>query len=992
MEKFVEYLPIKSFPWYETLLLILFGVFGTIVIGFSVILNSHNSFHCFNEIISKTKETSLIKNIESSCWRQYKNDLLYSQHIALMVTLNVGVVLLLSVVYGYFMKHRVKRLENIDPSINNNSDRENLMAQYPQDAHFRNASFHSPFCLYSTYMFYLTIRLISLIIFVTMFFKAKFPYNFSCSLHETSAFTSFNVTIVNCKNDGGDESETIFCIVATVDVVVMILTIFELIYLAYMFYNFRCFASENEFFTVFILQKRSVFPKWLEKMKKTYEEFEMSEDFGGDKKDWRKLDDIYVNVIMQTGRQRTNAYPEAFRRHEIFDFHLNVQSNAQKLTKVTEIFKPIKGEQESLYPRSILVIGRPGIGKTMLANKIMHEWKNNKDAFWHDKIVLLLRCHALKTGSITLKNMLIDCDGLPSEMFPQIYENILNYPEKAVFIIDGLDELSIENEGVRTAGPAHHNAEMPAFQLLSMLLKGNLLHGSTVLITSRPTAEYAFDKLKYGRTVEILGFFEDQIKEYVDKFCQEDKRSRDLILNCIDSSNEIRSLCYIPVNTYIVCLTLKECFINDAKDIPKTTTELYKRAVKILIWRHHPRCKDGSIPKPNKGYLVKKLPKELDNDMKILKNLAKKGIETGSLIFDEPNLADNKNLADCGLFHQLPDKRRDFYCFLHLTLQEFLTAWCVVDNWRNIEIFLDDHAEDSKWYMVIEFIAGLVGDTKKRKKIEDISVVTKRLQNWISNLFLSDGNKALGFLGMKCLYELQDDDEMRSACKSNNFSERISIDKVSFTPLDSNALFEFLSECRQLKELKFSSCQFLDNHSVVRLSKYLSNATACNVISLKIYSCGVNNKSKHLSEALKIGDEDAKYLSEAMKTENCKLTKLDLSCNNIGVKGAKSLREALKTNNCKLTELYLDDNNIGDEGAKYFSEALKSENFKLTKFDLSSNYIGDKGAVYLSEAVRTENCKLTELYLYSNKIGDKGAKCLSLALPSEDCKHTDIRY
>ena len=96
------------------------------------------------------------------------------------------------------------------------------------------------------------------------------------------------------------------------------------------------------------------------------------------------------------------------------------------------------------------------------------------------------------------------------------------------------------------------------------------------------------------------------------------------------------------------------------------------------------------------------------------------------MIFEEENNTEFQDLANCGVFHQIPHKRRFFYCFLHLTLQEFLAAWCIVDDWQNLGKFLDDHDADPKWHLVIEFIAGLVGDMKKRGEVEDINVVEQR--------------------------------------------------------------------------------------------------------------------------------------------------------------------------------------------------------------------------------------------------------------------------
>ncbi|XP_046841785.1 NACHT, LRR and PYD domains-containing protein 3-like [Xenia sp. Carnegie-2017] len=766
------------------------------------------------------------------------------------------------------------------------------------------------------------------------------------------------------------------------------------------------------------MKKREVIRKWLEKIKNdfyTYRIFEIRDDYGDDENYWRKFDDIYVNVIMQAERQLENAYPETFKRHEIFNCHLKIHEDAKKLTKVTEIFKPSWKKTEQSFPRSILVIGRPGIGKTMLAKKLIYEWKRSSDDFWHDKLALLIRCRTIAYDNlITIKDMLSNCDGLSNEQFAQIYDFIQSNPDRIILIFDGLDELPLNNERLRFVGSVCADAKLPAFTLLSMLVENKLLRNATVLITSRPTAEFAFKSLKFDRTVEILGFFEDQIIEYVDRFCGEDKNTMELILNYIKSSHELRSLCYIPVNTYIICLTLKECFINNSKDIPKTTTELYKRAVKILLWRHHPRCKAGLIPKPNRGYLIKDLPKELGEDIQKMKSLAKKGIDAGKLIFDEPSLAEFPNLANCGLFHQIPDKRRDLYCFLHLTLQEFLAAWFIIGDLQKVGKFLDDHVKDPKWHLVIEFIAGLMGDVKRKGNIMDIQAVNdveKRLKTWITQLTLNERNQTLGLLGVKCLYELQDRNIIKSACKAlesavSSSCRRITIANVSFTPVDSNSLFEFLSECIHITKLRFSFCKFLDNHSCLRMKLFLSNMIASDLISLQFLSCKLNYHFwKYLSEALKsenckltelcingdkLTNQCAKYISEALINENCKLVKLIIYDNELTDQGLKDLSKALKSDRCKLNALNISDNKVTDEGANYVSEALKTKHCKLNKLDISNNEVTDKGAKDICQAIKNENCNLTELHMCDSKLSDQVAEELGISLESGKCKLTKL--
>ena len=113
--------------------------------------------------------------------------------------------------------------------------------------------------------------------------------------------------------------------------------------------------------------------------------------------------------------------------------------------------------------------------------------------------------------------------------------------------------------------------------------------------------------------VEILGFAIAEIQEYVEKFCKDDDGTR--MWNLIQESAELLSLCYIPIICFIVCFTLKKCIEQEKcissvnRRFPRTLTELYKRAMRAILWDHHPTCKN-------------------------LKRLAKNGMDKGELIFE----------------------------------------------------------------------------------------------------------------------------------------------------------------------------------------------------------------------------------------------------------------------------------------------------------------------------------------------------------------------
>ena len=78
-------------------------------------------------------------------------------------------------------------------------------------------------------------------------------------------------------------------------------------------------------------------------------------------------------------------------------------------------------------------------------------------------------------------------------------------------------------------------------------------------------------------------------------------------------------------------------------------------------------------------------------------------------------------ISDCGLFNKLEDKRQNIFCFLHLTIQEFLAALHVVDDMDNVESFLSEHIENPKWHLVILFVAGLIGDKFKEMESQRYS-------------------------------------------------------------------------------------------------------------------------------------------------------------------------------------------------------------------------------------------------------------------------------
>ena len=296
-----------------------------------------------------------------------------------------------------------------------------------------------------------------------------------------------------------------------------------------------------------------------------------------------------------------------------------------------------------------------------------------------------------------------------------------------ILIFDGLDELQVDCDNCwREAEdtPNDHNWCMSIFSVFKKLVSGTFLPGATVLITSRPTAEHIYNKLPFEINFEILGFTKPEIEDYVKKFCEHDNAISTRMWNLIQESAELLSLCYIPVSCFIICLTLKKC-IDSKFNVPRTMTELYKRAIRIILWDHNPAYKT----KPKEiDYLKTKLPEDLQQILVKLKTLAKTGIQKRELIFQIETGDELHTMRNCGLFNSLSKDESHYCCFLHLTIQEFLAASELVDKIsgpEDVESFLSTHIADSNWHLVIQFFAGLLAD-KFRKDKSTMEIMCKR--------------------------------------------------------------------------------------------------------------------------------------------------------------------------------------------------------------------------------------------------------------------------
>ena len=719
-----------------------------------------------------------------------------------------------------------------------------------------------------------------------------------------------------------------------------------------------------------------------------------------------KLDEIYINLSLILDRARYDLAGTRLEQLRVFPMP-------------KENFRQISREDiVDAENKKILIVGRPGIGKTLFLTKWIRDWGLGK-ALNYFEVAFFLKFRKFNSvGELSLRDLLSRSE-YARELSNEVWNHVLTNPERVLIFFDGLDEF-LDRSSVANERSSWKDGEKPMLvcALFYNILEGNLLPGASVLTTTRPTAVSDVTDLPFDKTVEILGFTSQQVEEYVENFAKDAPEdvpdAGKKIWEHIKTNMNIFSLCYIPVNCLIICSCLLQVLKFHSEKgltgvgLPTKLTDIYQRAVKLFCFRHDEEYRDEPLRREDIN--SKHLPPKVEKKIKPLTKLAFDGLKQKRLIFGESEVP--KDLLSSSLFHRLPDRQTDAYtseaqyCFIHLTMQEFLAAKYITETMKGKELrrFVEDYISDGEWQLVLQFVAGLLGKQSieiftdllpktTEQKDEGALLLDSSSERRTVTCWPTGREKRLALTLMKCM-----DESNESGSVVQRKLEEIGFNAVDFSycdlaPADCTAVAHFLQSRKQLSHISLANNNIgpLGCVEIVKLfdiSK--SQLTSLNLSVNNITDEGVkvlsdvlvnNNKLHSLNlRANNITYRGVKLLSEGLVNNN-KLRSLDLSYNNITDKGVKILSEGLVNNN-KLHSLNLRDNNITDKGVRLLSEGLVNNN-KLHSLNLSVNNITDKGVKLLSE-VLVNNNKLDSLNLRANNITDKGVKFLSEVLVNDN--------
>ena len=254
------------------------------------------------------------------------------------------------------------------------------------------------------------------------------------------------------------------------------------------------------------------------------------------------IDKIYVHVVIVEGRAYHNFAED--RWEQLKEYPPDADDHLFK--------KP--GDILDEYHKNVLVLGRPGIGKTSLSTKLLRLWASG-EAFNGDEhykadfnVVFLVKLRHFNNDNakLSLRDLLARTETVQSLDDP-VWDFIREEPTKVLLIFDGLDEYS-RKEDIK----AHENdltykncveEKMPVSVLYNKLAEGKLLRGASIITTTRPTAVKCVLHVRFQRTVKIRGFTSDDVKDYVENFTRGKPEAMKKMWEHIKSNINLFSFC-----------------------------------------------------------------------------------------------------------------------------------------------------------------------------------------------------------------------------------------------------------------------------------------------------------------------------------------------------------------------------------------------------------------------------------------------------------------
>ncbi|XP_078032441.1 NLR family CARD domain-containing protein 3-like [Epinephelus lanceolatus] len=511
---------------------------------------------------------------------------------------------------------------------------------------------------------------------------------------------------------------------------------------------------------------------------------------------------------------------------------------------------------------------------------------------------------------------------------------------------------------------------------------------------------------------EVRGFTDPQKEEYFRKrFRDEEQASR--IISHIKTSRSLHIMCHIPVFCWITATVLEDVMkTREEGELPKTLTEMYIHFLVVQTKVKNIKYDGGAETDHHWSPESRKMIKSLGK-------LAFDQLQKGNLIFYESDLTEcgidiRAASVYSGVFTQIFKEERGLYqdkvfCFVHLSVQEFLAALHVHLTFINSGVNLMEEQQTTSWWskvfrdkqnlkylhqsavdkalqspnghldLFLRFLLGLSLQTNQKhlrgllRQTGSSSQTNQETVQYIKKKINQDLSAERSINLFHCLNELNDRSLVEEIQQSLS-SGRLSTDKLS--PAQWSALVFIL----------LSSEEDLD---VFDLKKYSASEEAL----LRLLPV-VKASNKALLSGCNLSERSCEALSSVLSSQSSSLRHLDLSNNHLKDSAVKLLSDGLKSSHCTLETLRLSDCNLLERSCEALSSVLSSQSSSLRHLDLSNNHLKDSGVKLLSDGLKSSHCTLETLSVSGCLITEEGCASLASALSSNPShlRELDLSY